>query len=79
MHEDLKTVNVGLNVINAEFPLAYSYIFTDNNDTVDVLYNFRTEIRVIRAQAYIWYSGSRLRLIGGNKVGVVVVITLARR
>jgi hypothetical protein len=53
MHRDLKTVNVNLNVINAKFPLTYGYISINNNDVIDVLYNFRIEIRVIRAQAYI--------------------------
>jgi hypothetical protein len=75
----LKAANVGLDVINAEFFLIYSYTSADSNNAVDVLYDFRTEIRVIRAQAYMWYSGSRLRLVGGGKVGVVVVIILARR
>jgi hypothetical protein len=53
IHGDLKMTNVDLDVINAEFLLAYNYIFTNGNDAVDVLYNFRTEIKVIRAQAYI--------------------------
>jgi hypothetical protein len=53
IYEDLETANVGLDVINAEFFLIYSHISTNNNDTVDVPYNFRTEIRIIRTQAYM--------------------------
>jgi hypothetical protein len=53
VYRNLEAANVGLNVIDAKFSLTYSHIFTNSNDTVDVLYNFRTETKVIRAQAYM--------------------------
>jgi hypothetical protein len=53
VYKNLKTANVGLNVINAEFPFIYNHTFINSNDTVDVSNNFRAKIRVIRAQAYL--------------------------